>query len=80
MSSTNSNNTVGRVPHGPGRPWPVQHNVPVRAPLTEHRWVALVLPLVAVGLLAVTIWLDAATRRQRPRHRARARLRLAVRR
>ena len=60
MSGTDSDTTVGRVPHGPGRPWPVQHNVPVRAPWTEHRWAALVLPLVAVGLLAVTIWLDAA--------------------
>jgi signal transduction histidine kinase len=37
-----------------GRPW------------TEHRWAAPVLPLVAVGLLAVTIWLDAATAEEGP--------------
>ncbi len=66
MSGTDSDTTVGRVPHGPGRPWPVQHNVPVRAPWTEHRWAALVLPLVAVGLLVVTIWLDAAAPERGP--------------
>ncbi len=73
MSGTDSDTTVGRVPHGPGRPWPVQHNVPVRAPWTEHRWAALVLPLVAVGLLRRH---DLAGRSPAPstrsRHRARA--------
>ena len=66
MSSTSSDTTVGRVPHGPGRPWPVPHNVPVRAPWTEHRWAALVLPLVAVGLLVATIWLDVLTPERGP--------------
>lgn len=62
--------SVGRVLHGPGRPSHVAgasyDNVPVRAPWTEHRWAALVLPLVAVGLLAVTIGLDAATPERGP--------------
>ena len=34
--------TVGRFHHGPGRPSHVQHNVPVRAPWTEH-WPCVVL-------------------------------------
>ena len=77
---TDSDTTVGRVPRGPGRPWPRPAQCPGARARTERRWAALVLPLVAVGLLVVTIWLDARAPRRGPRHRAGAGLRLAVRR
>jgi signal transduction histidine kinase len=49
---------AGRIPHGSGRSVP--HNVPVRVPGTQLRWVQLVLPVVALLLFVPTVVLDVA--------------------
>jgi signal transduction histidine kinase len=52
---------VGPVPSGPGRPQRVPQNVPVTRPSDDRRWAVLLIPLLAAGLLVLTIGLDLVT-------------------